>query len=274
MAFIYATRILIVLLIVAFLAIWFFMFKKKVGRGRGEGLSELDRDLVKTNDNSNVFKETKNVLQTAFFIVSIFTYTLVTYGETIEQEVVKKKVLRTPTEGKEIDIPPTDIPPPPPPKPKVVQVIKPVSDKIDPEIPKDTLPKPLDEDFADDEDLDDEPEDEVVVIKKGPITTSTPDVIPTFKNGGDSGVERNIYANLEPHKESIPAGEYFFLMGYLIDENGRLSQVSIIETDCEDSKLKALMIQALGSLQNWSPGQKDNTVVRSLIEKEFFIIID
>lgn len=264
--------ILLLLLLVALAGVWFFLFKN-AKKDDLSPLSDLDRDLLKTRKSANIFKEVPYVLQAAFFIVSVFTYSLITYAEPIEKEAVVFVPPPPPEDGKEIEIPPTDIPPPPPPKPKVVQVIKEVPDMVDPEIPEDTLRDPFDDDAFGD--LMGEPEPEKPKeVAKGPITTATPDVIPTFKNGGDVGIERTIYAYLDPHKESIEAGEYFFLMSYLVDDKGRLSQAQIIETDASDAKFKGLMVQAVGALQGWNPGQKDNTVVRSLIEKEFFIVIE
>lgn len=265
--------ILIVLLLAALAGIWFFLFKTAKKETLDE-LSDLDKDLLKTRKSANIFKEVPYVLQAAFFIVSIFTYSLITYAEPIQKEEVVFIPPPPPEDGKEIDIPPTDIPPPPPPKPKVVQVIKEVPDDlVDPEIPEDTLRDPFDDDAFGDLMGEPEPEKPKQVVS-GPITTATPDVIPTFKNGGDVGIERTIYAYLDPHKESIEAGEYFFLMSYLVDEKGRLSQAKIVETDAEDAKFKGLMVKAVSALQGWNPGQKDNTEVRSLIEKEFFIVID
>ena len=262
--------LLLGLTLIAIIAIWFFFFKIRSKKAKGfDVTNELDKDLLKTNKDASILRNVAYVMQAAFFIVSVFTYSMITFGIEPKQE---EEVFIPPSDsddGEIIDeIPDTEPPPPPPPKVPVVQVIKVVDVVVDtPEIPKDTVPD--DTGFDDDDGLEDDDDDD-------DVTTGTeeknevPAFEPAYFEGGEVEMSRTFQALLSDHLESYNPGKYFYLFSFTINPDGSLSNVKLkVASPNATPEMRAQAQAAIEKLPGWVPAKKKGMAISAEIKKKF-----
>ena len=273
MGLVYASIYLVVLSLLGLAAVWFFFFKMP-NKAKPEDLcSPLDKDLIKTNASADIHRNRFYLLLLAFFIVSIYTYKLITYEEVILHEVIKKKKPRKAPDN-EVVVLETEIKDPEPPKPQIIKVPKVVTKKTPPP-PKDSLPPiTMDDDFFDDEDPEPEPEPETEQ-EAAPTITDVPGVMPEFLNGGEVGLDNTVILLLEDQIPQFPPGFYPVNIEFVVELNGTVSNVRLLdEDDIENMEIAKLVMNAFKRAGRFAPGSKDGQDIRVIMNKMFFIEIE